>query len=237
MSKTSYRTARVGGPREAPEVCALPDQIPVALHRLIEALERQGLESEPLYRTTPASTGPPKLRQVLDTDPASADVDEYELVVLPDSLRGFLQDLPSPIIPAVVYSELIYTAQETQSVEECGEKLKKILESPSVPQANHQLLVHLTRHLVRVAQSGAQNQASPRLLGQTFSEAIFKHSHFCADVNPEHHVKIMEALIAAGGLVEIQAAPAETMPGGSANLRVTLSEKIIRPKEVVRIIL
>uniref|UniRef100_A0A673WVM5 Phosphatidylinositol 3-kinase regulatory subunit gamma n=1 Tax=Salmo trutta TaxID=8032 RepID=A0A673WVM5_SALTR len=163
---------------------------------------------EPLYRTPPASTGPPELRQALDTDPVSVDVDQYEEAVLSDTLRGFLQDLPSPIIPAVVYSELVYTAQETQSMEDCGEKLKRILESPSVPQANHQLLVHLTRHLVKVAQSEAQNQASPRLLGQVFSEAIFKHSHFSADVNPEHHVKIMEALIAAGGLVEMQAAPA-----------------------------
>uniref|UniRef100_A0A8C8F758 Phosphatidylinositol 3-kinase regulatory subunit gamma n=1 Tax=Oncorhynchus tshawytscha TaxID=74940 RepID=A0A8C8F758_ONCTS len=166
------------------------------------------VNSEPLYRTPPASTGPPELRQALDTDPVSVDVDQYEVAVLSDTLRGFLQDLPSPIIPAVVYSELVYTAQETQSIEDCGEKLKRILESPSVPQANHQLLVHLTRHLVKVAQSEAQNQASPRLLGQVFSETIFKHSHFSADVNPEHHVKIMEALIAAGGLVEMQAAPA-----------------------------
>uniref|UniRef100_A0A673WTV6 Phosphatidylinositol 3-kinase regulatory subunit gamma n=1 Tax=Salmo trutta TaxID=8032 RepID=A0A673WTV6_SALTR len=120
-----------------------------------------GLESEPLYRTPPASTGPPELRQALDTDPVSVDVDQYEEAVLSDTLRGFLQDLPSPIIPAVVYSELVYTAQETQSMEDCGEKLKRILESPSVPQANHQLLVHLTRHLVKVAQSEAQNQASP----------------------------------------------------------------------------
>uniref|UniRef100_A0A8C7D962 Phosphatidylinositol 3-kinase regulatory subunit gamma n=1 Tax=Oncorhynchus kisutch TaxID=8019 RepID=A0A8C7D962_ONCKI len=119
------------------------------------------LESEPLYRTPPASTGPPELRQALDTDPVSVDVDQYEVAVLSDTLRGFLQDLPSPIIPAVVYSELVYTAQETQSMEDCGEKLKRILESPSVPQANHQLLVHLTRHLVKVAQSEAQNQASP----------------------------------------------------------------------------
>uniref|UniRef100_A0A673WJG7 Phosphatidylinositol 3-kinase regulatory subunit gamma n=1 Tax=Salmo trutta TaxID=8032 RepID=A0A673WJG7_SALTR len=128
-----------------------------------------GLESEPLYRTPPASTGPPELRQALDTDPVSVDVDQYEEAVLSDTLRGFLQDLPSPIIPAVVYSELVYTAQETQSMEDCGEKLKRILESPSVPQANHQLLVHLTRHLVKVAQSEAQNQASPRLLGQVFT--------------------------------------------------------------------
>uniref|UniRef100_A0A8C8F822 Phosphatidylinositol 3-kinase regulatory subunit gamma n=1 Tax=Oncorhynchus tshawytscha TaxID=74940 RepID=A0A8C8F822_ONCTS len=182
------------GPQEAPEVCALPEQAPVALHRLIEALERQGKNFHNLREKK--------------TYPVSVDVDQYEVAVLSDTLRGFLQDLPSPIIPAVVYSELVYTAQETQSIEDCGEKLKRILESPSVPQANHQLLVHLTRHLVKVAQSEAQNQASPRLLGQVFSETIFKHSHFSADVNPEHHVKIMEALIAAGGLVEMQAAPA-----------------------------
>lgn len=32
-------------------------------------------------------------------------------------------------------------------------------------------------------------------------------SHSSADVNPEHHVKILEALIMVGGLMEIQAAP------------------------------
>ncbi|XP_031430822.1 phosphoinositide-3-kinase, regulatory subunit 3b (gamma) isoform X1 [Clupea harengus] len=102
----------------------------------------------------------------------------------------------------------MFTAQETQSVEECGQQLKKILELPSMPQANHQLLVHLTRHLSRVAQSGAQAQASPRLLAQAYSEVVFKHSHFSADLHTEHHVKILEALIVAGGLTEIQAAPA-----------------------------
>lgn len=62
---------------------------------------------------------------------------------------------------------------ESQSVEECGERLRRILESPSIPQANHQLLVHLSRHLARVSQ---HNQAGPRLLGQAFTEAVFKHS-------------------------------------------------------------
>lgn len=67
---------------------------------------------------------------------------------------------------------------ETQSLEECGQELKRILDSPSVPQSNHQLLVHLTRHLSKVAQSEGAAQASPRLLGQAYSEAIFKNNHF-----------------------------------------------------------
>ncbi|KAJ7986259.1 hypothetical protein DPEC_G00338090 [Dallia pectoralis] len=195
-------------PREPSEGCTLPDRVPAVLDKLIEALERQGLESESLYQTSSDSTGPPELRQALDTDPVSVNLDQYEVAVLSDTLRAFLHDLPFPIIPAVVYSELVYTAQETQSIEECGEKLKRILESPSVPHVNHKLLVLLVRHLVRVAQSGAQNQAIPRLLGQAFSEVIFKHSHLSADVNPEQHMKIMEALIVAGGLMELQEAPA-----------------------------
>lgn len=170
--------ASAPGGGEGLEVCDLPDQAPATVLRLIEAMEKHGLGSETLYQTPPATTGPPDLRETLETDPVSVDLDQYEVGVLVDTLRGFLQDLPSPLIPAVVYSELVYTAQETQSMEECGEKLKKIMESPSIPQANHQLLVHLTRHLSRVAQSGAPNQASPRLLGLTFSEVIFKNSIF-----------------------------------------------------------
>uniref|UniRef100_A0AAY4CN73 Phosphatidylinositol 3-kinase regulatory subunit gamma n=1 Tax=Denticeps clupeoides TaxID=299321 RepID=A0AAY4CN73_9TELE len=135
--------------------------------------------------------------------PGAVDLDHYEVPVLAEALMGYLLDLALPVIPAVLYSELVYTAQETQSIEECGQQLKRILEAPSMPQTNYQLLVHLTKHMSKVAQSGSQGQASPRLLAQAYSEAVFN-----ADVNPEHHMKILEALIVAGGLVEIQAAPA-----------------------------
>ncbi|KAI7807789.1 putative phosphatidylinositol 3-kinase regulatory subunit gamma [Triplophysa rosa] len=199
----------VCNPKPPRSLCHLHQSLRAVVLRLTEALERQGWESEPLYRTALTSTGPPELFQALETDPAAVDFEQYELSVLADTLRGYLQDLPCTIIPAVVYSELVYTAQEIQSMEECGQQLKRILDSPSIPQANHQLLVHLTRHLSKVTQSEGAAQATPRLLAMAYSEAIFKHNHFSADVNPEHHVKILEALIMVGGLVEIQAAPDE----------------------------
>ncbi|XP_070687793.1 phosphoinositide-3-kinase, regulatory subunit 3b (gamma) [Pempheris klunzingeri] len=183
----------------------LSEAAPVVVWRLIDAIEKHGLNSESLYRAPPASSGPAELRQALESDPASVDLDQYDVVSLTDALRGFLQDLPAPIIPTTVYSELVYTAQESQVVEECGERLKRILESPSIPQANHQLLVHLSRHLAWASQ---HNQASPQLLGQAFAEAVFKHCPLSTDVNPEHHVRILEALISTGGLMEMQAAPA-----------------------------
>ncbi|KAK1897199.1 Phosphatidylinositol 3-kinase regulatory subunit alpha [Dissostichus eleginoides] len=212
----------------------LSEVAPVVVWRLIDAIEKHGLNSDSLYRAPPATSGPAELRQALDSDPLSVDLDQYDVVSLTDALRGFLQELPVPIIPASVYSELVYTAQvfqslgvggggadgqakfpspaltsidqwESQSVEECGERLKRILECPSIPQANQQLLVHLSRHLARVSQ---HHQSGPRLVGQALSDSVFKHSPLSADVNPEHHVRILEALIATGGLMEIQAAPA-----------------------------
>uniref|UniRef100_A0A8C2WYM9 Phosphatidylinositol 3-kinase regulatory subunit gamma n=1 Tax=Cyclopterus lumpus TaxID=8103 RepID=A0A8C2WYM9_CYCLU len=183
-------SAQPPGAAVASGECLPHETAPVAVWRLIEAAERHGEKMQ---------------TETLMWNPVSVDLDQYDVASLTDALRGFLQDLPAPLIPATVYSELVYTAQESQSVEECGERLKRILESPSIPQANHQLLVHLSRHLARV---GQHSQAGPRLLGQAFAEAVFKHSPLSADVNPEHHVRILEALIATGGLMEMQAAPA-----------------------------
>ncbi|XP_041646920.1 phosphoinositide-3-kinase, regulatory subunit 3b (gamma) [Cheilinus undulatus] len=183
----------------------LSEAAPLVIWRLIEAVEKHGFSREGLYQAPPACSGPPELRQALDSDPVSVDLDQYDVVSLTDTLRGFLQDLPASIIPAAVYTELVYTAQESQSVEECGERLKQILDSAGIPQTNHQLLVHLSRHLVQVCQ---HSQHAPRLLGHAFSDAVFQHSAISADVNPEHHVRILEALITAGGLTEMRAAPA-----------------------------
>ncbi|KAK3574045.1 hypothetical protein QTP86_001340 [Hemibagrus guttatus] len=142
-----------------------------------------------------------------DTNPAEVECEQYDLAVLADTLRAYLQELPCPIIPSVLYSELAYTAQEIASLEDCGQQIRMILDSPSMPQLNHQLLVYLTNHLSKVTQSGGAAQASARFLAQAYVELVFKNSHFSTDVNPDHHVKILEALIVVGGLTEMQAAP------------------------------
>lgn len=45
------------------------------------------------------------------------DLDQYDVVSLTDALRGFLEELPTPIIPTTVYSELVYTAQGTEATQ------------------------------------------------------------------------------------------------------------------------
>lgn len=77
----------------------------------------------------------------------------------------------------------LFCLADSQSVDECGDRLRRILESPSVPRANHQLLVHLSRHLARVSQ---RSQAGPRLLGQAFAESVFRQSPLrCAGSQPK----------------------------------------------------
>ncbi|MGH0135732.1 UNVERIFIED_CONTAM: hypothetical protein FKN15_050776 [Acipenser sinensis] len=239
------------GQADLPEPVTLPDQAPVVVMRITEALERQGAESESLYRSPPGSSCSVELQQALDADPTSVDLDQYDpptmadvlkcyLQALPspvipaetyselvytaqdptsvdldqydpptmaDALKCYLQALPLPVIPAEMYSELVYTAQEMQSVEECGQQLKRILESPSLPQQNRLVLQHLTRHWYKLSQNSSRTHLTPRQLGELFSELLFKPSLSSADVNPEHHVKIIEALTVAGGLAELQAAP------------------------------
>ncbi|XP_061488842.1 phosphatidylinositol 3-kinase regulatory subunit alpha-like isoform X2 [Rhineura floridana] len=141
----------------------LPEQALLVVKRLIEALEKEGLDNEALYRSPPTSFCDPQLKQIL--------------------------------------------LKETQTPEECGQQIKVILESACLPQWHRLLLQHLTRHFCKLCQNGSRNHLTPRVLGEALSEVLFKPSPSSMEVNPEHRVKIIEALIVVGGVSEIQAAP------------------------------
>uniref|UniRef100_A0A8C9TI71 Phosphatidylinositol 3-kinase regulatory subunit gamma n=1 Tax=Scleropages formosus TaxID=113540 RepID=A0A8C9TI71_SCLFO len=177
-------------------------------------------------RTRPNPLQHPDLHE----NPSTVDLEQYNLPTLAATLRCYLQDLPCPIVPAVIYSELVFTAQEIENMDECGQQLRRVLESPSIPQPNYQLLQHLTKHLCRVAQSGTLPTVSS-VCGFAISQGLLSEVYgLClsasASVNPEHHVKIVEALIAVGGLAETQAAPAlppkpakPMLPASSTNIK------------------
>uniref|UniRef100_A0A672NMX7 Phosphatidylinositol 3-kinase regulatory subunit alpha n=1 Tax=Sinocyclocheilus grahami TaxID=75366 RepID=A0A672NMX7_SINGR len=64
---------------------------------------------------TPPEVAPPMLLKLLEAierkDPASVDLEQMDLQMLCDGLRRYLQDLAQPVIPSVVYSEMIRIAQ------------------------------------------------------------------------------------------------------------------------------
>ncbi|XP_006000155.1 phosphatidylinositol 3-kinase regulatory subunit alpha isoform X2 [Latimeria chalumnae] len=176
------------------------------LTKLVEAIERRGLECATLYRT-PASSSGAELRQSLESDAALVDVEQFDVSALSDALRRYLQDLPNPIIPASVCSEMVYVAQEAQNPDECTQLLKKIIRSPNVPQQNLLTLQYLIKHFFKLCQNSNKNLLTPRVLAEIFSPLLFRHQAASLDTNPEYHTKIIEALITSEWN-ERQAAPA-----------------------------
>ncbi|XP_041063677.1 phosphoinositide-3-kinase, regulatory subunit 3b (gamma) isoform X1 [Carcharodon carcharias] len=194
--------------QELTELLTLPDQAPQIVMKLIEALEKKGTEGETLYRPPPGSAGGLELKEALEIDMAAVDIDQYDIHIIADALKHYIRGLPSPVIPPAIYSELVYTAQEIQNLDECVQQIRRIVESPSLPQPHCLILQCLVKHFCKVCQCEGVNHLTPRLLGEIFSDVFFRHSLSSADVNPEHHIKIIEALIMTGGLAEMQAAPA-----------------------------
>ncbi|XP_075792013.1 phosphatidylinositol 3-kinase regulatory subunit gamma isoform X2 [Pelodiscus sinensis] len=195
------------GQAEAAEL-RLPDQAPLIVTRLIEALEKQGIDNEALYRAPSGAFSNPELKQALLTDAAAVDMAQFDGQTLAEALKWYLHELPCPVIPPAIYSDLVHTAQETQSLEECGRRAKTLLESPALPQQHGLVLQPLTRHFCKVCQNGSKSHLSPRALGELFGEALFRPPAASMEGTPEHHAKILEALIVAGGVAETQAAPA-----------------------------
>uniref|UniRef100_A0A674NLH5 Phosphoinositide-3-kinase, regulatory subunit 1 (alpha) n=1 Tax=Takifugu rubripes TaxID=31033 RepID=A0A674NLH5_TAKRU len=184
------------------EQFSLPETSPPMLARLLEAIERKGLDNPTLYRTFTASGGL-EVRQYFENDAPSADLDQLELPVLCDGLHRYLQDLPLPIIPPAVYPQMVHTAKEVVSPEECAQLLRHIASTPSLP-PQYWLTIHcLIRHFSRVCQNCTKNLLSARAVGEIFSPMVFRQQSASLDC----HIKIIEVLVTSE-MSENQAAPA-----------------------------
>uniref|UniRef100_A0A8C7P893 Phosphatidylinositol 3-kinase regulatory subunit alpha n=2 Tax=Oncorhynchus mykiss TaxID=8022 RepID=A0A8C7P893_ONCMY len=188
------------------EQFALPETAPPMLAKLLEAIEKKGLDNPTLYRTFTADGGL-DVRQCFDTDPPSADLDQMDLQMLCDGLRRYLQDLPQPVIPPAIYTQLVHTAQEVQSPKECAQLLRRIASTPSLP-AQYWLTFHcLLRHWSRVCHNAPKNLLSSRALGEIFSPVLFRQQAASCEPSPDAHIKIIETLVTSEW-TEAQAAPA-----------------------------
>uniref|UniRef100_A0A452RFU6 Phosphoinositide-3-kinase regulatory subunit 2 n=1 Tax=Ursus americanus TaxID=9643 RepID=A0A452RFU6_URSAM len=74
---------------DLPEQFSPPDVAPPILVKLVEAIERTGLDSESLYR--PELPAP-------RTDWSLSDVEQWDAAALTDGVKGFLLALPAPLV-------------------------------------------------------------------------------------------------------------------------------------------
>ncbi|KFV67816.1 Phosphatidylinositol 3-kinase regulatory subunit beta, partial [Dryobates pubescens] len=87
-----------------------PEIAPPLLVKLVEAIEKKGLDSEMLYRTSGC-----ELRQALRTDWTLGDLEPFDVHSLGEALRGYLQDLPSPVVPVSVHGDVLRVLQAVPS--------------------------------------------------------------------------------------------------------------------------
>ncbi|TFK15720.1 transmembrane protein 161B [Platysternon megacephalum] len=170
-----------------------PDVAPPILIKIVEAIEKKGLECSTLYRTQ-GSSSIAELRQILECDASSMDFEPIDVQILSDALKRYLLDLPNSVIPASVYSEMISGAQEVQSSDEYAQLLKKLIRSPNIPHQYWLTLQYLLRHFFRLCQTSSKNLLNARSLAEIFSPLLFKFQLGSSD-NAEHLVKILEVLI------------------------------------------
>ncbi|KFO98542.1 Phosphatidylinositol 3-kinase regulatory subunit alpha, partial [Calypte anna] len=195
------------GQAEPTDHPTLPEQALPTIARLIEALEKQGLESEVLYRSAPGDLGDAELKQALLADPLAVDMDLYDAQTLAEALKWYLQELPAPLIPPALYTDLVHMAQETPGLEECGQRARALLVPPALPQPQALLLGQLTQHFSHLCQGTRRSRLSPRLFGELFGELLLHSAAASTEASPELHARILESLIIAE-TAEVSAAPA-----------------------------
>ncbi|KAF1643352.1 Phosphatidylinositol 3-kinase regulatory subunit alpha, partial [Eudyptes chrysocome] len=158
------------GQAELTEHPTLPEQALATVARLIEALEKQGTGSRGVHPQgvcqAPAGS--------LPADASAVDMDLYDAQTLAEALKWYLQELPSPLIPPALYSDLVHMAQETPGLEECGQRARALLAPPALPQPQALLLRQLTRHFCRLCQGTRRSRLSPRLLGELFGDLLLR---------------------------------------------------------------
>ncbi|XP_021260845.1 phosphatidylinositol 3-kinase regulatory subunit alpha-like [Numida meleagris] len=195
------------GQAEHAEQPTLPEQALLTVARLIEALEKQGLDSELLYRSDPGVLGDAELKEALLAGASDVDMELYDAQTLAETLKWYLQELPAPLVPPILCTDLLCMAQETLSMEECGQRARALLAPPALPQPHALLLQELTRHFSRLCQAARKNRLSAQLLGELFGELLLRPVPSSNEANPEVCARIIESLILTSEAAEVPAAP------------------------------
>ncbi|KAK1152356.1 phosphatidylinositol 3-kinase regulatory subunit gamma-like isoform X2 [Acipenser oxyrinchus oxyrinchus] len=187
------------------EQFAPPDNTPPILVKLIEAIEKKGLDSATLYGT-PGCLAGSENTQTPRTDLTVLDQGQCDVLAVSEALRSYLQDLPSPVIPSSVYTELQSAMQSNEaSPNESYTRLLSILESPPVPLQNSLTLQYLLRHFSKL---GQRWEKSPRTLGELFGPLLIRLPNAGCDVSLDLPVLVLEKLLLNRTLEPEQAPPA-----------------------------
>uniref|UniRef100_A0A3P8RUW3 Myosin IXA n=1 Tax=Amphiprion percula TaxID=161767 RepID=A0A3P8RUW3_AMPPE len=81
--------------------------VPLVVEKLINYIEMHGLYTEGIYRKSGSTNKIKELKQGLDTDVDSMNLDDYNIHVIASVFKQWLRDLPNPLMTFELYEEFI----------------------------------------------------------------------------------------------------------------------------------
>ncbi|CAG01965.1 unnamed protein product, partial [Tetraodon nigroviridis] len=156
-----------------------PETAPPTLVSLIQAVEKRGLESEALYRSTDSPVPDVPVYSLC----SESDLGQKDVAYLSECVLRYLKALPSPLIPACIYPQLQTAVGLTQQAlnqaaggtlgEGQDREVSLVIEKATTVPLHHRLtLQFLLTHLAKVTQAQASNGLDAQTLGQIFGPLL-----------------------------------------------------------------
>uniref|UniRef100_A0A8C5M0J1 Phosphoinositide-3-kinase regulatory subunit 2 n=1 Tax=Leptobrachium leishanense TaxID=445787 RepID=A0A8C5M0J1_9ANUR len=142
---------------------------PPILSKLLEAIERRGLDSEMLYRTSGS-----EFRNALKTDFSVLDLEAVDVHSITEAVKMFLQEIPKPVIPHNVHQDIIQTLLESSDEGQKRARVSLIIQPPAVPLQNVLTFEHFIRHLVKVCDSRRRNGLTLKMAAEIFGPLLLR---------------------------------------------------------------
>ncbi|XP_069758507.1 unconventional myosin-IXAa isoform X2 [Narcine bancroftii] len=145
--------------------------VPLVVEKLINYIEMHGLYTEGIYRKSGSTNKIKELKQGLDTDINSMNLDEYNIHVIASVFKQWLRDLPNPLMTFELYDEVL-RAMGLQDRKEMIHGVYSIIDQLSRTHVN--TLERLIFHLVRIALQEDTNRMSSNALAIVFAPCILR---------------------------------------------------------------
>ncbi|XP_048828335.1 unconventional myosin-IXAb-like isoform X3 [Brienomyrus brachyistius] len=145
--------------------------VPLVVEKLINYIEMHGLYTEGIYRKSGSANKIKELKQGLDADVNSTNLDDYNIHVIASVFKQWLRDLPNPLLTFELYEEFL-RAMGLQDKKEMIQGVYSVIDQLS---RNHQsTLERLIFHLVRIVLQEETNRMSANALAIVFAPCILR---------------------------------------------------------------
>ncbi|XP_036441862.1 unconventional myosin-IXAa isoform X2 [Colossoma macropomum] len=145
--------------------------VPLVVEKLINYIEMHGLYTEGIYRKSGSTSKVKELKQALDTDVNSVNLDEFNIHVIASVFKQWLRDLPNPLMTFELYEEFL----RVMGLPDKKEVVRGVYSVVDQLSRTHlYTLERLIFHLVRIALQEETNRMSANALAIVFAPCVLR---------------------------------------------------------------